>query len=147
MSSRVLGSAKRGAHRFREAARPRTGAKRTVLHTIAQIPSYLRLFGGLFTDRRVSAIDKVLVAAAIAYTLAPIDLIPDVIPFMGQVDDVFVLVTSMERLIRNAGRRVVRDHWHGDPGELSDLNVKRVISAVAFFLPLGMRQKLRKVGR
>jgi uncharacterized membrane protein YkvA (DUF1232 family) len=147
ISSRVRGTAARGAHRFREAARPRTGAKRTLLHTIQQIPAYLRLFGGLFTDRRVSAVDKLLLGAAIAYTLAPVDLIPDIVPFMGQVDDVFLLMTATQRLIANAGRRVVADHWHGDPEELRDLNVKRVISAAAFFLPLGLRRKLRRVGR
>jgi uncharacterized membrane protein YkvA (DUF1232 family) len=143
----VFGTAARGAHRFREAARPRTGAKRTILHTIQQLPAYLRLFGGLFTDRRVSAVDKLLVGAAIAYILSPFDLIPDVVPFLGQVDDVFLLMTATQRLIANAGRRVVAEHWHGDAEELRDLNVKRVISAAAFFLPLGMRRKLRKVGR
>jgi uncharacterized membrane protein YkvA (DUF1232 family) len=147
LSSRVFGTAARGAHRFREAARPRTGAKRTILHTIQQLPSYLRLLGGLFTDRRVSAVDKLLVGAAIAYILAPVDFIPDLVPFMGQVDDVFLLMTSMQRLIANAGRRVVAEHWHGDAEELRDLNVRRVISAAAFFLPLGLRRKLGKVGR
>ena len=143
MSSRVFGSAKRGAHRFREAARPRTGAKRTVLHTIQQFPAYLRLLGGLFTDRRVSAIDKLLVGAAIAYILAPVDLIPDMIPFMGQVDDVFLLMTALERLVSRAGRSVLRDHWTGDRAELRSLDIAAVVSAAAFFLPGRMKKNLR----
>lgn len=127
--------------------RPRRGAKRTLLGTIRQIPNYLRLLAGLLTDRRVSALDKVLVGAAIAYVLSPFDLIPDVVPFLGQVDDVFLVTTAVQRLITHAGRRVLLDHWTGDRAELSDLNVERVVGAAAFFLPLGMRQKLRRIGR
>ena len=37
----------------------------------------------------------------------PIDLIPDFIPFLGEVDDVFMLVLALQRLIANAGRHVL----------------------------------------
>ena len=77
------------------AAAPRTGAKRTVMYYIKQLPAYLRLLGGLLTDRRVSTVDKLLVAGAIAYIAMPIDLIPDFIPFIGEVDDVFILVLAL----------------------------------------------------
>src|SRR5437763_11348206 len=64
-------SSRRGASataaRTRGAASPRTGARRTVMYYIKQLPNYLRLLGGLLTDRRVSALDKLLVAGAIAY--------------------------------------------------------------------------------
>ena len=129
----------------RDVARPRTGAKRTLLGTITLIPQYLRLLVGLLTDRRVSPIDKVLVAAAIAYIVLPLDFIPDAIPFLGEVDDVFILMTALQRLIQNAGRRVLHDHWRGPRSELSDLNVERVLGAAAFFLPLRLRRRLRGV--
>jgi uncharacterized membrane protein YkvA (DUF1232 family) len=70
--------------------RPRTGAKRTVLGTVRQLPSYLRLLGGLMFDGRVSLVDRLMVVGAFAYIVSPLDFIPDVIPFLGQVDDVFL---------------------------------------------------------
>ncbi len=130
-----------------EVDRPRRGAKRTLVETIRQIPNYLRLLGGLFTDRRVPALDKVLVGAAIAYVLSPVDLIPDVVPFLGQVDDVFLVTTALQRLITNAGRDVLLDHWRGNRADLSELNIERVVAAATFFLPLGMRRKLKRIGR
>jgi uncharacterized membrane protein YkvA (DUF1232 family) len=133
--------------RFRKAVRPRTGAKKTLLDTMRLIPQYLRLLGGLLTDRRVSPVDKLLVAAAIAYIILPLDFIPDAIPFLGEVDDVFLLMTALQRLISNAGRRVLLDHWAGARSELSDLNVERVLGAAAFFLPLRLRRRLRKVAK
>lgn len=124
---------------------PRTGARRTVMESIRHIPHYLKLLVGLVRDHRVSITDKLLVAAAIAYVLSPFDFIPDFIPFFGQVDDVFLVVTAVQRLIANAGRHVVLDHWTGPLEELHDLNVGRVLSAAAFFLPPGVRRGLKKM--
>ncbi len=129
------------------AERPRRGAKRTLMGTIAALPNYLRLFYGLFRDPRVAKIDKVLVGAAIAYVLLPTDLIPDFVPFLGQVDDVFLLVTALQRLVTHAGRRVVAEHWPGSPSEISEMNLERVVGAAAFFLPSRLRRRLRMIGR
>jgi uncharacterized membrane protein YkvA (DUF1232 family) len=127
------------------APEPRTGARRTVLQTIKHIPAYLKLLGGLLTDRRVSAIDKLLVAGAIVYIVSPLDLIPDFIPFLGEVDDVYFLMLSLQRLVANAGMDVLIDHWSGDPEELSDLSVQRAFSAAAFFLPGRIRRSLQRM--
>ncbi len=133
--------------RTRTAAAPRTGARRTVMYYIKQLPAYLRLLGGLLTDRRVNAIDKLLVAGAIAYIAMPIDFIPDFIPFMGEVDDVFLLVIALQRLVANAGRPVLLSHWSGSMDDLADLNLKEALAAAAFFLPRNIRRKLKMIGR
>src|SRR4029078_4548824 len=112
------------AARTREGAAPRAGAQRTVMYYIRQLPAYLRLLGGLLTDRRVNAIDKLLVAGAIAYIALPIDFIPDFIPSMGEVEDVFLLVIALQRLVANAGRPVLLAHWSGAMEDLADLNLK-----------------------
>jgi uncharacterized membrane protein YkvA (DUF1232 family) len=135
------------AARTREGAAPRAGAKRTVMYYIRQLPAYLRLLGGLLTDRRVNTIDKLLVAGAIAYIAMPIDLIPDFIPFMGEVDDVFLLVIALQRLVANAGRPVLLSHWSGAMEDLADLNLKEALAAAAFFLPRNIRRKLKMIGR
>jgi uncharacterized membrane protein YkvA (DUF1232 family) len=126
---------------------PRTGQKRTVLASIRQLPAYLKLLGKLLFDGRVSKLDKGLVLAAIAYIVSPLDFIPDFIPFLGEIDDLFVLLIALQRLIGNAGRRVLLDHWTGDARELDDPNLLRVLSAAAFFLPGPLRRRLLRLGR
>lgn len=126
---------------------PRTGAKRTVMGTISEIPNFLRLLYGLITDSRVNSVDKIVVAGAIAYILLPIDVIPDFVPFLGEVDDVFLLILALQRLISNAGRAVVQAYWPGDPAELSAMNLEKILAACAFFLPRRMRRRLRTIGR
>ena len=126
---------------------PRTGAKRTVLHYIRQLPHFVRLLFGLVTDPRVAMVDKLLVFGAIAYIVTPIDLIPDFIPFIGEVDDVYLLVIALQRLISNAGRLVLLDHWGGEAADLADLNLRGALAAAAFFLPRRIRRRLRVIGR
>src|SRR5438105_15508718 len=120
---------------------PRRGARRTVLYYIRQLPHYVRLLGGLIRDPRVAAFDKLLVVGAIAYIVTPIDLIPDFIPFFGEVDDLYVLILALQRLISNAGRVVLLDHWTGDPSDLRDLNLRQALVAAAFFLPTRIRRR------
>ena len=142
LGARVRSSSVRGGRNA-----PRRGAKRTLMDTIRQLPLYLKMFFGLFRDPRVPTVDKVLVGAAIAYLLAPVDLVPDWIPFLGQVDDVFLLVTALKRLMANAGKRVVAEHWGGEMRELSEMQLDRVIAAAAFFLPSRIKRRLRMIGR
>jgi uncharacterized membrane protein YkvA (DUF1232 family) len=122
--------------------RPRTGTRRILRASVAAIPRYLRLMVGLIFDRRVSAVDKMLLAAAIGYAVSPLDLVPDLLPVLGLADDVFFLSLAVHRLIRRAGLDVVLDHWTGDPEELSDAHLTMAISAAAFFLPRAVRRRI-----
>jgi uncharacterized membrane protein YkvA (DUF1232 family) len=150
-SSGASASAARGrektASRAATGPGPRTGAKRTVMYYMKQLPAYLRLLGGLLLDNRVATVDKLLVAGAMAYIAMPVDLIPDFIPFLGEVDDVFILVLALQRLVSNAGRPVLAAHWTGAMEDLADLNLREALAAAAFFLPKSIRRRLKVIGR
>jgi uncharacterized membrane protein YkvA (DUF1232 family) len=77
----------------------------------------------------------------------PIDVIPDFVPFLGEVDDLYLLIFALQRLISNAGRNVLYAHWTGAVEDLKDLNLQAALSAAAFFLPRRIRRRLRVIGR
>jgi hypothetical protein len=56
-------------------------------------------------------------------------------------------VLALQRLIANADRSVVLQHWMGDPKQLRSLDLERVLVAAAFFLPRRVRRRLRTIGR
>ena len=85
---------------------------------ISELPNFLRLLYGLLTDPRVDPIDKLLVGGAIAYVVTPIDWIPDFIPLVGEIDDVFVLVFALRHLLQHTDRDVLLDHWMGEPDRI-----------------------------
>src|SRR6478672_9075835 len=105
---------RRPAEEAPDAGAPRTGAKRTVMYYIRQLPQYVRLLGGLLGDKRVSVVDKMLVVGAIAYIVMPIDLIPDFIPFFGEIDDLYLLVMALQRLVSYAVFCLIKQNWMGD---------------------------------
>jgi uncharacterized membrane protein YkvA (DUF1232 family) len=122
----------------------RRGAANTVLQGLRHIPAYLRLLGGLLFDARVATLDKVLVIGAIAFVLSPADIIPNMIPVLGELDDLFILTLALQHLVAHADEEVLRDHWAGDPEELTQLSVGRMMAAVSFFLPVSVRGAIRR---
>jgi uncharacterized membrane protein YkvA (DUF1232 family) len=77
------------------------------------LPNLVRLLGRLLTDRRVPTAEKALFAAAIIYVIVPLDFIPDVFPFIGQVDDIYLVALTLLRLINRSDAAVVRENWSG----------------------------------
>jgi uncharacterized membrane protein YkvA (DUF1232 family) len=77
------------------------------------LPNMVRLLGRLLRDARVPTAEKALFVAAIVYVISPIDFIPDIFPFIGQVDDIYVVALSLLRLINRTDDRVVRQLWSG----------------------------------
>jgi uncharacterized membrane protein YkvA (DUF1232 family) len=94
------------------------GGKRNVERTclkeaVLLLPRLVRLLYRLVRDPRVSRTNKVLVGAAVAYVLSPIDIVPDFIPLAGQVDDLFAVCIVLMRLIADTGEDVITEHWTG----------------------------------
>jgi uncharacterized membrane protein YkvA (DUF1232 family) len=77
------------------------------------LPNLLRLLGRLLKDARVPTAEKALFAAAIIYVIVPLDFIPDVFPFIGQVDDIYLVALTLLRLINRTDAEVVRENWSG----------------------------------
>jgi len=105
------------------------------------IPNLLGLLIGLLRDERVSQADKAILAGVIMYVIIPLDIIPDFIPFIGQVDDAYLLAISILRLLNRADRNVVMDHWKGQP-DIKEL-VDSIVRIAEFFLPRPVKNVLR----
>jgi uncharacterized membrane protein YkvA (DUF1232 family) len=51
----------------------------------------LAIYRAVLKDSRTPVLGKVFLGAAIAYVLMPLDLIPDWIPVLGQLDDLTIV--------------------------------------------------------
>jgi len=97
------------------------------------LPNMVMLLGRLLKDVRVPTAEKALFVAAVVYVISPIDLIPDVFPFIGQVDDLYMVALVLLRLLNRTDESVVREHWHGG-GDIVSL-AKSIASIAPKFLP------------
>ncbi len=104
------------------------------------VPNMVLLCGRLLKDPRVPNTEKALVAGAIVYALIPFDLIPDMIPFVGQLDDAYLIALTLLRLADRTDSSVLRDHWSGG-GDIVQL-VDSMVSLTARFLPKRIRRVL-----
>jgi uncharacterized membrane protein YkvA (DUF1232 family) len=104
------------------------------------IPNMILLCGRLLTDARVPKTEKALVAGAILYAIVPLDLIPDMIPFVGQIDDAYLIAITLLRLIDRTDPKVVREHWNGG-GDVVQL-IEMLAMMTAKFLPAKIRRVL-----
>jgi uncharacterized membrane protein YkvA (DUF1232 family) len=71
------------------------------------------LLKDLVTDPRLSGRQKVVAGLATAYLLSPVDLVPDWLPLVGQLDDLLVFGYAFRRLCGAAGYEMIYEHWRG----------------------------------
>ncbi|MGH7844564.1 MAG: YkvA family protein [Candidatus Binatia bacterium] len=83
---------------------------RRVFQVIHSLPKFLKLFWRLLRDNRVSTKPKILLLALAAYVLIPIDLVPDFLPVLGQIDDLALIYLGLQAFIRLCPQPVVREH-------------------------------------
>lgn len=77
---------------------------------VIKLPTYARVVWGLLRDPRTPLGLKGILAAALAYVVLPVDLIPDVIPILGQADDLTVLLLVLDLFVQNAPPEVRAEH-------------------------------------
>ena len=80
------------------------------LEILTHLPNFVRLYWRLFRDRRVPIWPKALLVGALAYVILPFDLIPDVLPVIGEVDDLVIVLVAARWFIRWCPPEIVREH-------------------------------------
>ena len=87
----------------------------------AELWQQAKLVGQLMLDRNVPIYLKLLPVAAIAYIISPFDFIPDVIPGLGQLDDLGILLIGAKIFIEMAPSDIVAQYLGRlkDPGAVS----------------------------
>jgi len=75
-----------------------------------RLPAYTRFLWELARDRRVPAAHRALLVGGVAYLVSPIDVLPDAIPGIGEVDDAVVALALFETLVSGLPDSVVEEN-------------------------------------
>ena len=81
-----------------------------VLDVVTHLPDFVRLYWRLFRDGRVPLWAKAMLVGAFAYVVLPFDLIPDVIPGVGEIDDLVIVLATARWFLAACPPDVVREH-------------------------------------
>lgn len=111
--------------------RPR--ARQILRETALFLPRLAILLRRLMSDPRVPRRSKWLAGAVLLYVASPIDIVPDFIPGVGQLDDVIVVLLAFHGLLNRVEEEVILEHWQGDPDII--LMLRAGIDAAVRVLP------------
>ncbi len=77
---------------------------------VVQVLRTLRLVWRLLWDSRVPLFPKLIILAAAIYVISPVDLIPDVILGLGQLDDIGISLLAIGVFIQLCPPALVDEH-------------------------------------
>ncbi len=86
----------------------------------------IRLVVRLLRDNRVSMASKLIIPGIVGlYLLWPVDLLPDVIPLLGQLDDIALLALGAKLFVDFCPPELVRQHRDAISGKAKAHTAKR----------------------
>ncbi len=103
------------------------------------LPDVVRTIARLGADPVLPKAAKVALAAAVLYLVSPVDLIPDFIPGLGALDDLFVAAILVDGILNYVDRRLVLKYWPGSTDSLE--RIARAAGVLAAWVP--RRLKIR----
>lgn len=109
----------------------------TLLRTL---PDLVRLVARLVADPVLPRSVKLVLAAAVVYLLSPFDLIPDVVPIVGYLDDVAIAAVVVDGILNHVDRGLVLRYWPGSPQSLDQ--VARISRVLAIWVPRRLKARI-----
>lgn len=114
---------------------------RGVLRELALfLPHFAVLIKRLLGDPRVPRRSKLILGGTLLYLVSPIDVVPDFVPGLGQVDDLVVVLLSLHGLLNLVDEAVVLEHWDGNEDVMR--LIRRGLAAVSQILPGDLKRHL-----
>ncbi len=122
-----------------------SAAMTTLKESLLFIPNFLKLIYRLTQDANVTTTDRALLLGTIAYVLSPWDFLPDMIPFLGQLDDILLISLVLKRMMNSVSRETLLSYWDGNKDLL--ILIEDIINLAVKFIPEGVYRKLVKKSR
>ena len=104
------------------------------------LPDIVRTIGGLALDPVLPKAAKIALGAAVLYLVSPVDLIPDFVPVLGYLDDVFVAAILIDGMLNFVDRGLVLKYWPGSPESLE--RIARSARVLAAWVPRRLKQRV-----
>jgi len=106
------------------------------------IPNLAKMLYRLIKEPQIPASEKALFLSALAYLVSPWDFLPDIVPFLGQIDDLLLLSLVLKRFMNIAGEDLLLQYWEGKQKLLFLLD--SVLDLSSRFIPADIYNRIVK---
>lgn len=109
------------------------------------LPEIVRALARVVGDPALPRGVKIAVTAAFVYLLSPLDVLPDLVPFVGYLDDVLLGAVVVDGIFSSVDRALILRYWPGSPAALNAIaRISRLLSA---WVPRRLRDRVFSFGR
>lgn len=113
------------------------------LEYVMVLPDLFYLLCKLMADDGVSKKSKRTIAIAVAYLVSPINLVPNLIPGLGLIDDVAICVYALNKIIKDTDMEIINKYWCGT-GDLLNI-ISGFIEKTDDLIGSGMIKSIKKM--
>jgi uncharacterized membrane protein YkvA (DUF1232 family) len=103
------------------------------------VPRLARLVWRLSRDPRVPPRTKATLFIIAGYLVSPVDVVPDFIPGIGQIDDLVILAFALDQMLNHVPDEVVLEHWDGDEDVLEV--VRQILDISTAYVPGWLKKR------
>ena len=100
----------------------------------------LQFLKDVANDERIPPRDKKVLLALIALLISPFDIIPDWIPFFGQLDDLVIIALILDYFFNKLDKDLLLSHYPW--GMKSFVKLQRYARIVAMLTPGALKNKV-----
>jgi uncharacterized membrane protein YkvA (DUF1232 family) len=116
---------------------------------VKRLPTYAKLATAILRDPDVPKSAKVVLGVGGGYALSPIDLIPGIIPVVGQMDDVYAVLTALQQSLKRMPDDLANKHLEtaGVSRDLIDGDLAAVRAVAKFAVVRSVKFGGKALGR
>ncbi len=92
-----------------------------MLPALPLVPDLVRLVSATRGDPATPGRSRLALGFLLLYLRSPIDLLPDLLPGIGTVDDLIFAGVVLRRVDRRIGTAALRSHWPGSDADFAVL--------------------------
>lgn len=125
------------------------GPLSALVEYLAVLPDLFHLAVRLLFDPVMPLQNKAVMVAALTYVVSPVDIIPDFIPVLGQLDDLVVLTKALKLLLDESNPELMaaaEKYWAGETEVLHTVTeIVDVADKLLSDFPRGFNQIVQKI--
>jgi uncharacterized membrane protein YkvA (DUF1232 family) len=96
-------------------------------------------------DERIPLQNRVVLGGLLLYLMTPVDIIPDIVPILGWLDDVFVALIVLDYVFNSTDTGIILEHYPWNKKNFQKMKTR--VETLSWLVPSGVKNLLFQQAR